>query len=41
MRKLRGLNFEWVLPGHGRRHKASAKQMQQDLEHCIEWMDTV
>jgi glyoxylase-like metal-dependent hydrolase (beta-lactamase superfamily II)/ferredoxin len=41
MRKLRELGFEWILPGHGRRHHAPARQMQKDLEHCIQWMDTV
>jgi glyoxylase-like metal-dependent hydrolase (beta-lactamase superfamily II)/ferredoxin len=41
MRKLRGLGFEWVLPGHGRRHHAESGQMQADLEHCIQWMETV
>lgn len=28
-------SFEWVLPGHGRRHHASAPQMHRLLEQCI------
>lgn len=38
MRKLLDYDFEWVLPGHGRIHHASAATMRAHLERCIEWM---
>ncbi|MEW6131027.1 MAG: MBL fold metallo-hydrolase [Acidobacteriota bacterium] len=39
MEKLRGYEFEWVLPGHGRRFQAeSANVMRESLELCIERM---
>jgi glyoxylase-like metal-dependent hydrolase (beta-lactamase superfamily II)/ferredoxin len=38
MKRLRGLTFEWVLPGHGRRHHADAAEMARQLELCITWM---
>jgi glyoxylase-like metal-dependent hydrolase (beta-lactamase superfamily II)/ferredoxin len=38
MERLRGLGFEWVLPGHGRRFHAPAAEMEADLEHCLAWM---
>jgi glyoxylase-like metal-dependent hydrolase (beta-lactamase superfamily II)/ferredoxin len=38
MEKLLGKRFEWVLPGHGRIHSASAEAMQAHLGRCIEWM---
>jgi glyoxylase-like metal-dependent hydrolase (beta-lactamase superfamily II)/ferredoxin len=38
MEKLLGYNFEWVLPGHGRIHHASAEAMHTHLRRCIEWM---
>lgn len=31
IRKLAGLSFSWVLPGHGRRHHAEPERMRQDL----------
>lgn len=30
--------FEWVLPGHGRIHHASAAEMRLHLERCVAWM---
>ena len=33
-------DFEWVLPGHGRIHHDSPKNMRAHLERCIEWMKT-
>lgn len=41
MTKLTQYSFEWVLPGHGRRHHADVNTMQQQLQECIEWMKTV
>src|SRR2546423_89381 len=38
MTKLLDYNFEWVLPGHGRIHHASAPKMHESLERCVEWM---
>ncbi len=39
MKRLREFEFEWVLPGHGRRHHADARAMRQSLEQCISWME--
>lgn len=41
MQRLLPYSFEWVLPGHGRRHQAEPQMMQQQLQHCIDWMQTV
>ncbi|HVF55444.1 MAG TPA: MBL fold metallo-hydrolase [Pyrinomonadaceae bacterium] len=38
MEKLLNYNFEWVLPGHGRIHHATAAEMHAHLENCVEWM---
>jgi glyoxylase-like metal-dependent hydrolase (beta-lactamase superfamily II)/ferredoxin len=38
MERLLEYNFEWVLPGHGRRHHAPARQMHDSLERCVAWM---
>ncbi|HEV2914893.1 MAG TPA: MBL fold metallo-hydrolase [Pyrinomonadaceae bacterium] len=38
MEKLLDYDFEWVLPGHGRIHHASAAEMRSHLRRCIEWM---
>jgi glyoxylase-like metal-dependent hydrolase (beta-lactamase superfamily II)/ferredoxin len=39
MEKLLAYRFEWVLPGHGRRHHAaSGQEMQKELCACIVWM---
>lgn len=38
MQRLLDHDFEWVLPGHGRIHHDSARQMRAQLERCIEWM---
>jgi glyoxylase-like metal-dependent hydrolase (beta-lactamase superfamily II)/ferredoxin len=35
MQKLANYSFEWVLPGHGRRHEADAVSMHQLLLKCI------
>ena len=36
LKRLQQYSFEWVLPGHGRRFHATAKQMQQELAKCIQ-----
>ena len=38
MRRLLDYSFEWVLPGHGRIHHATAAEMHAKLEKCVEWM---
>jgi glyoxylase-like metal-dependent hydrolase (beta-lactamase superfamily II)/ferredoxin len=38
MEKLLSYPFEWVLPGHGRIHHASAGEMHAHLERCVAWM---
>lgn len=39
MEKLLRFDFEWVLPGHGRRHHASSREeMRRKLLSCVEWM---
>ncbi|HEY7679982.1 MAG TPA: MBL fold metallo-hydrolase [Terriglobia bacterium] len=38
MGRLLAYRFEWVLPGHGRRHHAGAEEMRQSLAACVEWM---
>ena len=38
MARLLDYEFEWVLPGHGRIHHDSAREMRAQLERCIEWM---
>jgi glyoxylase-like metal-dependent hydrolase (beta-lactamase superfamily II)/ferredoxin len=38
MEKLAGYNFEWILPGHGRRFNADRAGMKIAMEKCIAWM---
>ena len=38
MERLLAYSFEWVLPGHGRRHHASKDEMRQLLVQCVERM---
>jgi glyoxylase-like metal-dependent hydrolase (beta-lactamase superfamily II)/ferredoxin len=38
MEKLTQYEFEWVLPGHGRRYHADKITMQKSLHQCIDWM---
>ncbi len=40
MEKLLNYDFEWVLPGHGRIHWDTAKNMRDHLRRCIGWMKT-
>jgi glyoxylase-like metal-dependent hydrolase (beta-lactamase superfamily II)/ferredoxin len=39
MKRLLGLPFEWVLPGHGWRAHLPADGMQKSLADCIAWME--
>jgi len=41
MEKLLNYEFEWVLPGHGDIHYASARSMHEHLERCVAWMKTI
>ena len=38
MERLLDFRFEWVLPGHGRRHHVPADEMHHSLKDCITWM---
>jgi glyoxylase-like metal-dependent hydrolase (beta-lactamase superfamily II)/ferredoxin len=38
MGRLANYSFEWVLPGHGRRHHADTETMQQQMQQCLQWM---
>lgn len=38
MRQLANYSFEWVLPGHGRRHYADSETMCHQMQQCIAWM---
>ena len=38
MKRLLDYRFEWVLPGHGRRHHARAAEMHDSLARCVAWM---
>ncbi|MGF1521049.1 MAG: MBL fold metallo-hydrolase [Leptolyngbyaceae cyanobacterium] len=38
MKMLAAYDFEWVLPGHGRRYHADVATMQQQMEQCLNWM---
>ncbi len=40
MERLLDYRFEWVLPGHGRIHHASADEMHAHLQRCVAWMKT-
>lgn len=41
MQKLASYSFEWVLPGHGRRYHTDRTTMQQQMQQCLAWMETV
>ena len=41
MQKLAEYDFEWVLPGHGRRYHADVETMHEQMQQCINWMATV
>jgi glyoxylase-like metal-dependent hydrolase (beta-lactamase superfamily II)/ferredoxin len=38
MKRLLDYRFEWVLPGHGQRHHATALEMRARLADCVQWM---
>lgn len=38
MERLLPLRFEWVLPGHGWKFRASAPEMARQLQECVNWM---
>lgn len=38
MQQLTDYEFEWVLPGHGRRHHLPTAEMSRQLADCITWM---
>ncbi len=40
MQRLLDLDFEWVLPGHGRIKQADKAGMKAWLEDCVRWMKT-
>ncbi|WP_293335324.1 MBL fold metallo-hydrolase [Microcoleus sp. CAWBG58] len=39
MRNLANYDFEWVLPGHGRRYDADRETMGEQMQKCIAWME--
>ena len=41
MRRLLDYKFEWVLPGHGRIHRAAPGVMREHLRRCLAWMEAV
>lgn len=41
MERLSHYSFEWVLPGHGRRYCSDRATMQQQMQQCLVWMNTV
>ncbi|MGB8687393.1 MAG: MBL fold metallo-hydrolase [Microcoleus sp.] len=38
MQNLANYDFEWVLPGHGRRYHAEVETMREQMQQCIAWM---
>jgi glyoxylase-like metal-dependent hydrolase (beta-lactamase superfamily II)/ferredoxin len=38
METLATYEFEWVLPGHGRRYQAAPATMRQQMQKCLDWM---
>ncbi len=38
MQNLANYDFEWVLPGHGRRYNGDRKTMRNQMQQCITWM---
>jgi glyoxylase-like metal-dependent hydrolase (beta-lactamase superfamily II)/ferredoxin len=39
MKRLMTYDFEWILPGHGRRYHAALETMGTQLQKCISWME--
>lgn len=40
MEKLQDYDFEWILPGHGRRFHSEPRHMSDEIKRCIDWMQT-
>ena len=40
MEKLNHYDFEWILPGHGRRLYAPKDKMKEEMKKCLKWMRT-
>jgi glyoxylase-like metal-dependent hydrolase (beta-lactamase superfamily II)/ferredoxin len=38
MHRLARYDFEWVLPGHGRRYHADIPTMRSQMQLCLDWM---
>ncbi|MEM8717862.1 MAG: MBL fold metallo-hydrolase [Cyanobacteria bacterium P01_G01_bin.39] len=38
MDKLAKYQFEWVLPGHGRRYHGTIAETKHQMQQCVEWM---
>jgi glyoxylase-like metal-dependent hydrolase (beta-lactamase superfamily II)/ferredoxin len=41
MKLLASYDFEWVLPGHGRRYHADLAIVREQMQQCVNWMATV
>lgn len=41
MKVLANYDFEWVLPGHGRRYHSDVATMHEQMNLCVNWMATV
>lgn len=41
MEKLANYDFEWVLPGHGRRYHGTLAEVKQEMQKCLIWMKEV
>jgi glyoxylase-like metal-dependent hydrolase (beta-lactamase superfamily II)/ferredoxin len=41
MQNLANYTFEWILPGHGRRYHADAATMGEQMQKCLDWMESV
>ena len=41
MKRLAKFEFEWVLPGHGRRYHGSIEESRRQIEVCLRWMESV
>ncbi len=39
MGDLATFDFEWVLPGHGRRYHGSRETMRQEMQKCLAWLE--
>ncbi len=38
MKRLQAYDFEWILPGHGRRFHATQMEMRSAMQQCVDWM---